>query len=53
MADIRTVTKQGKVWAVDYEELVGCCSFQRFTIIIEQKKKPTTKQIENAIRDKR
>lgn len=46
---IKTVTNQGKVWAVDYEKLVGCCSFKRFTLIFEQKKKPTTKQIENAI----
>lgn len=50
---VKSMFQAGSVWLVDYTESRDCCAGcgdkPRATVKIEQKKKPTQTQVENAI----
>lgn len=52
---IKSTFQAGEVWHVDYVEAMDCgCGFKpRTTVTLKQSKKPTQKQVENAINKSR
>lgn len=52
MTKVDKVERFGDGWIVRYS-IHSCCSVFKSTVVIQQKEEPTTKEIEDAIKNKR